>query len=173
MPPKRRGPAYLPIAVHREQPEKTAPATLDAGTIRSVLLVEADYPTRLYLELLLGNIGCGFLYATCVADVGKLLENPVDVVIVDDRLPDGDVLDLARTLRRRSTTVFIVLVTRNSAQYPSARDAGVNLLVQRPIPKDFLQTPDKTHAGSPAGLNARQSWCWPAPSTDRQTERPP
>ena len=80
----------------------------------SVLLIEDDVETARLIARVLQQPPAGFAVTpVCSAHAGldHLAAQPVDCVLLDYRLPDGDGLACLRTIRQRHPAVPVVLVT--------------------------------------------------------------
>ncbi|MBY8870988.1 response regulator transcription factor [Micromonospora sp. PLK6-60] len=80
-----------------------------------VLLVEDDIRVAAALVRVLRRRGCT---VTCVTTVAEALAAPmVDLVLLDMGLPDGDGLEVCRSLRQRSRDVSIIVVSARGEEY--------------------------------------------------------
>jgi DNA-binding NtrC family response regulator len=78
----------------------------------SILVVDDESEIREGLELLLSSEGYGVATAeTGEAGLGKLEEQPYDLLLLDVSLPDRNGIDLLREIRRRDPQLPIVLIT--------------------------------------------------------------
>ncbi len=79
---------------------------------RKILLVDDEEDVRLPLRRFLGGKGYSVLEADGLAAVRDLLRtHSVDAAIVDFSLPDGDGLDVLRTLKSQDASLPVVLLT--------------------------------------------------------------
>src|SRR5213592_5297239 len=78
----------------------------------SILVVDDESEIREGLELLLRNVGYGVSSAeTGESGLGKLGEQPFDLLLLDVSLPDRNGLELLREVRRRDPDLPVVLIT--------------------------------------------------------------
>lgn len=104
-----------------------------------VLLVEDDRDTReMYSEFLSHS---GMRVAEAASGSGALetvREECPDVVVTDIAMPGMDGLELSRRLRSSAPTrdVPIIAVSGNATE--RARDAGANVVLQKPCAPDYL-----------------------------------
>ncbi len=109
---------------------------------KRVLVVEDDRTQAKALANLLSLEGVEVAHAGSVAEaLAALAQEPVDVILSDLRLPDGDGMDIfAEVQQRWSETCFIVITA-----YASVRDAvaamkqGVYDYLAKPVDADELQ----------------------------------
>src|ERR1700709_132060 len=80
-----------------------------------LLVVEDDPGIGANLERALANSGYGVTLVTTVADSLAVTESP-DLVLLDLGLPDGDGIDLARTLGDRWPQLPIVILTARTEE---------------------------------------------------------
>src|SRR5664279_6536450 len=80
-----------------------------------------------------------------------------DVVVVDVRLPDGNGLDVARTLREHNDEIGIVVLTMYAGdeQLFGALDAGASAFVPKDTPTDYVLSAARHAAASPGTFTAR------------------
>lgn len=100
---------------------------------------------------------------TVVGQAGSLSEarsvlavNPVNVVVVDVSLPDGNGLSLVRAMRESSDTVGIVVLTMHDDDETllGALDAGASALVLKSAPADDVVNAIARAASSPDVFSA-------------------
>ena len=118
--------AALIAAVHRlhggddpsawEAPERDGAAreappehTSQGNGARRVLVVDHDPSARDPIRRAIERDGGTVSEAESVAEAEALLDGQFDGVIVDSRLPDGDAIDLARTVARKTPTAQLVV----------------------------------------------------------------
>lgn len=103
------------------------------GRGRRLLVVEDDALLQLMLELLLTEESWAVLQATTCAQARTVLSTEqVDVVVLDESLPDGSGLDLVAHI---PAGVHVVLYS-GSRVHP--RPAGVHAVVDKGGPPDAL-----------------------------------
>lgn len=103
-----------------------------------ILLVEDNPEMREIVRTLLASWGATQLAtATSVESALELLAREAfDLAIVDQRLGDGDGLDLVRRLRRSPTPFLpLLMLTSNASRtnVAAARDSGVNEFLAKPF----------------------------------------
>jgi len=109
-----------------------SPAT---GIKCRVLIVEDDAVSASALRSILTRKGCDVLAVTTVADALPLLALPLDVILLDLMLPDGDGVAVLRELRRRNSTVRVVVTTAlaDPARLLEVRDLRPDRVLRKPI----------------------------------------
>ncbi len=110
---------------------------------RTVLVIEDDEDTREFVEDLLSMAGYMVLGAASgKAALAQVAAHPIDVILLDRRLPDADGIELCRRLRGQvDSAVPIILVTadRSPGLEAAARDAGATDFLPKPyLPADLL-----------------------------------
>ena len=92
----------------------SAGATLAAMTPLDVLVVEDAPEYQQIVVAVLRDGGHRVRTAGTIADAERMLRSaPPDLVILDLTLPDGDGLDLCRSIRERSTAYVLLLTARD------------------------------------------------------------
>ena len=126
-----------------EPHEDAAPAVL--------LLIEDEAPNRALLRAILGRVsdprlkGAKLIEAPDLATAREVLgREPVTVVLLDVRLPDGNGLSLARELRDRPVAerprVLILSASVLPTERESALSAGADGFLGKPYhPPDLVQ----------------------------------
>jgi len=78
----------------------------------TVLIIDDDKMMRAFLENILGEDGYEVLLATTGAEGEALLEaKPVDIVLLDLRLPDEDGISILRRMKREEPNVQVIVLT--------------------------------------------------------------
>src|ERR1700728_4713494 len=78
----------------------------EGNNLISVLLVEDDASTSTVMIKLLASLGYKVQSAPCIADALRIVESgPVDVVLSDIGLPDGNGYELMTEIRKRCPAV--------------------------------------------------------------------
>jgi len=91
--------------------------------VTSILVVDDELSARTTLALLLRKRGHRVLQADGVATaVERLAEQPVDLVVTDLRMPDGNGLDVLRAVKARQPDAAVILLTA-FAGWESAKEA--------------------------------------------------
>ena len=133
-------------------PEPTSPHAepgREAPDADVVLVVEDDQPTRLSLQRFLQRQGWNAIGFGTAAETQAWLAGSSPVagqriggVVIDVHLPDGDGIDLTRTLREHlGMAVPIVIVSGDTSieTLRRLRDAGGNRFVGKPMSLAALQ----------------------------------
>jgi CheY-like chemotaxis protein len=130
-----------------------------------VLHVEDEMPNRALLRAVVGRssdatvTGAVILEAPDLAAARRILgEEPVDLVLLDVRLPDGNGLDLARDIAKGPAPRPDVIILSASV-LPSERDAalasGASRFLEKPyVPSELISVISAslaTRAADPAG----------------------
>jgi two-component system chemotaxis response regulator CheY len=125
--------------------------------IKRIMVVDDASLVRMYYRDALTRAG----YAVEEAFNGlealeKLLAQPVDMLIVDVNMPQMDGLTFLRALRRREGDVATIpaLITSTEAgtqDFESARRAGANFYLVKPVPQDVLVDHVRLLCGPPHG----------------------
>jgi DNA-binding response OmpR family regulator len=110
----------------------------------TVLIVEDDHDARATCADALRRAGFEVVEAAAVWQAKeRAMENALDLVIVDRRLPDGDGLDLVRRWRDKDAKlegVPIIMLTGHAtrADVEAALIAGCDAFLAKPCPVDVL-----------------------------------
>ena len=100
-----------------------------------ILLIEDDSRLAGMVEEYLGKAGYHVIHAENGArGVALHAREPVDVVILDLMLPDGDGLDICRQIRARSESPILMLTARGD---PMDRVVGLEMGADDYLPKPF------------------------------------
>jgi two-component system KDP operon response regulator KdpE len=136
-----------------------SPTTLPAPQ-RTVLLVEDDEATRDALTALLAHEGYLVLPAASGREALRVLAAPlapVDVALLDIRLPDISGIDVCAHLRALATGIPVVACSGEAASAEVARllDLGVRRYFAKPIAAaELLATLDAIlHDSDPSAIN--------------------
>jgi PAS domain S-box-containing protein len=101
--------------------DRDAPVAPDRPSEPRVLVVDDDDMVRRALGRLLGKSGHRVIEAASGREaVAALRANPVDVVISDVHMPDGDGMDLLRAIRKVDLDIPVILATG----YPEVASAA-------------------------------------------------
>jgi PAS domain S-box-containing protein len=126
---------------------KTAPKETDHAVLgrRSVLLVDDDEATRMFLRTLLQRAGADVRVASSVREGSKLLESwKPQVIVTDIAMPDQDGYALLQYVRgsRATQNIPILALTAYGRADDRARalHAGFDSYLRKPIdPEEFLE----------------------------------
>lgn len=102
---------------------------------RRVLVVEDERSMRRFLAALGRSNGLAVIETGSVAGaLASMAETSPDVILLDLGLPDGDGIDLTRTIRLRSTAPIIVISARGMERDKvTALDAGADDYLTKPF----------------------------------------
>ncbi len=119
------------------------PAQPEPPNARTVLVIEDDEDTRQFVEDLLTMEGYTVLgAATGQAALAKVAAHPIDVILLDRRLPDADGVELCRRLRDHidgGAPIILVTADRTPGLEAAARAAGATDFLLKPYrPADLL-----------------------------------
>jgi len=108
----------------------------------SVLIVEDDKSSSIYLSRLLESIGVTVRTAVTgkeAVDIFRALPG-FDLVLLDIRLPDASGLDVIKDLKRINSRVPVIAQTAFAMMGDEKKcyDAGFDDYIAKPIPKDLL-----------------------------------
>ncbi|MET0350409.1 MAG: response regulator [Rhizobacter sp.] len=159
------------MKTNSEGPSTRPPGGSPAG-LPHVLAVDDDASIRQLISVYLGDFD---LRVTAVASGREMLQvieqGPVDVVLLDLRLPGEDGLQLARALRERSKVPIIILTGRkDEADRVMGLELGADDYVTKPFsPRELLariravlrrQRMHETVADTMAGVRAYRFAGW-------------
>ncbi len=104
-----------------------------------ILLLEDSVIVAKLLASLLKSRGYEVIEAVSVAQaMDHLVE--ADIAILDYQLPDGNGLDVARELRRRKPSAYLILLTArgHSITEREARRAGIDQYLEKPVEPETI-----------------------------------
>ena len=101
----------------------------------NVLVVEDDREIRALMQSSLSVEGFDVQTAVSVSEATVMLQHrAVDVIVLDLGLPDGDGIELVRTVRlRHSTPILVVSARHQEAQKIALLDAGADDYLTKPF----------------------------------------
>lgn len=111
---------------------------------RTILVVSRERGNVYTLTNVLQEKGAQVLFAENSREVAQQLESrpEVDLVLIEDGLPDKDGSEVIRTIRRQARYVKLpiiaLMVTTNPQDYQRCLDAGANDYVFKPVDTDEL-----------------------------------
>jgi len=128
--------------VHEDS--RSAPMGMLTGV--RALIVESSSINRGILQAQMSNWGMSNRVAAAPEQAVDLLAQaaargaPYDIAIIDLGLPGMDALELARTIRGRSdiAKVRLVVLTRRQTDIKSAREAGIDACLAKPVRQTML-----------------------------------
>jgi CheY-like chemotaxis protein len=105
---------------------------------RSVVLIVDDHAdTRELYSQFLDAVGFGVIEATtCAEALAKARIAGIDAIVLDRRLPDGDGMDVCRTLRSDPKTRALPIIVLSGREKQDAIEADLYLL--KPVVPDVL-----------------------------------
>lgn len=123
-----------------------------------LMIVEDDADTRDVLKELIELEGHEARVATCVTDAARQLEAGLrpNVIILDERLPDGLGSDLIADLRRRPELSQVPVVLLSAAAPPPVEDATI-LTLRKPLHIDTLLRAIRDMNGATRGWHCAAS----------------
>lgn len=101
-----------------------------------ILCVEDDLDTREMLKLLLEERGYAFKAVDTCADALRFMQgNKVDLLLLDNLLPDGNGIDLCQQVRRLNKHLPIVFLSGSSYgdEHEIALQMGANVFLSKPL----------------------------------------
>jgi PAS domain S-box-containing protein len=120
-------------------------------SIATILIVEDDFASYLYLEKLLSAKGVTFLHTTNGSDTVKIVrENPdISIILMDIRLPGISGLEATRQIRMFNKTIPIIAQTAYSlnGDKEMAIESGCNDYISKPVNRSELQKLVRKYAG--------------------------
>ncbi len=124
-----------------------------------ILVVDDDVVVAMLLALSLPDVE--IIEASRQAEgLTTALEGQPDVILVDRRLPDGDGLDLVRTLRQHPATEAVLIVLVTAGHDPEDRTdvlrAGADEYLAKPFEPDDLEALLRALIAVPAAERARR-----------------
>ncbi len=115
--------------------------TLQDKKARKVLIVEDEGDMRLLLDIMLnGKSNLEMEYAKSLKDAGTFLqEEQPDVVILDNKLPDGLGIDYISEIKKNYPEIKIIMISGYDASAEDvALENGANIFLQKPFTRDQL-----------------------------------
>jgi PAS domain S-box-containing protein len=110
-------------------------------TNKTILIVEDDFYNAEYLKEVLSGIGLNILQAENGKQAVDIsLSQPVDLVLMDIRLPDIDGYEATRQIKQQKPQLKIIAQTAYAAneEKQKAFDAGCNDYISKPTMKEVL-----------------------------------
>ncbi len=108
----------------------------------TILVVEDDSDTREFLVMVLSMAGYGTLEAASGATALTMLaDQPVEAVLLDLRLPDGDGLAVCRHLRgtgHLDLPIILMTADRMADVEQRAQEASVTTVLAKPFAPEVL-----------------------------------
>ena len=124
-----------------------------------ILLLEDDTALGYGIKIALEGKTCSVIHAATLAEASKILtQNSFSLLILDINLPDGNGLDLLRTLRDRGNRTPVILLTANDLETDivAGLELGADDYITKPFSLAVLRA--RVHAQLRRGTSARRSW---------------
>jgi CheY-like chemotaxis protein len=123
-------------------------AAVRPPTGQRILLIEDDENVRILVHHVLASAGYAVDSAGTMADALKLLRSrPYDLVVADDRLPDGRGLELADLARAKG--IRAVVLTAYALQLHKEELARYDLLLKPMRPRELVAEVERRLANRP------------------------
>jgi PAS domain S-box-containing protein len=110
---------------------------------KTVLIVEDDIYNSEYLKEILGNIGLNILSTEYGSEAVQMaISQPVDLVLMDIRMPDMNGYEATDLIRKQKPDLKIIAQTAYAAhdEHQKALDAGCIDYISKPIKREVLLT---------------------------------
>jgi PAS domain S-box len=132
---------YRPIEVPHSHETQTDESVNTGFSNQNVLIVEDDHFNAMYLQEILTQTGLmPHLATTGKEAMEKALNLPVDLILMDVRLPDTSGYEITRQLKQHNPELKIIAQTAYASpgEIQKAMDAGCNDYISKPINKELL-----------------------------------
>jgi len=117
--------------------------TMQENKAKKVLIIEDEGDMRLLLDIMLnGKHNLQMEYSKSLKDAGEILkvEQP-DVVILDNKLPDGLGIDYITEIKKNYPGIKIIMISGYDASAEDvALENGAHIFLQKPFTRDQLYT---------------------------------
>ncbi|MBU6269687.1 MAG: hybrid sensor histidine kinase/response regulator [Betaproteobacteria bacterium] len=131
----------LPLALTPETEPAQPPVAVPAATARIVLVIDDELAVRQSMRVLLEELGCTVLDAAGTNEATRVAaEHPIDLILSDMRLADGDSgIEAIRQVRARRPGARAVLITGDTApeRLREAQASGL-ILLHKPVSLESL-----------------------------------
>ena len=115
--------------------------TIQENKVKKVLIIEDEGDMRLLLDIMLnGKHNLQMEYAKSLKDAGEFLkvEQP-DVVILDNKLPDGLGIDYISEIKKNYPAIKIIMISGYDASAEDvALENGAHVFLQKPFTRDQI-----------------------------------
>ena len=115
--------------------------TMQENKAKKVLIIEDEGDMRLLLDIMLnGKHNLQMEYSKSLKDAGEILkvEQP-DVVILDNKLPDGLGIDYITEIKKNYPGIKIIMISGYDASAEDvALENGAHIFLQKPFTRDQL-----------------------------------
>ena len=127
----------LRILLPAAEPVTYETAELPAG-LRRVLVADDHGVTSMILAKQLETLGLETEFCKTGAEVLDCFSNPPDLIIAEQELPDMAGHELVAHLRDSGRNVPVILMSASPTRLQSLKDAGVQAVLQKPVPRRAL-----------------------------------
>ncbi len=134
---------YVATKARMNKADLSAEENLSEFSSGNILVVEDDEYSRLYIEEILLGSGLSLHHvSTGKKAVEFVMSNPVDIILMDIRLPEMEGYEATRLIKEKNPQVKIIAQTAyaSSNDRQKALDAGCDDYVSKPINKHLLLT---------------------------------
>lgn len=112
-----------------------------ASPLRKVLIVEDEGDMCFLLELILNGKGTSVDHVKTIAEAKAFLETDTpDLILLDNRLPDGLGLDLLPTIREKYPDMRVIMISgKDASAVDFALESGADAFLSKPFTRDELR----------------------------------
>jgi DNA-binding response OmpR family regulator len=112
-----------------------------ASPARKVLIVEDEGDMCFLLELILNGKGTSVDHVKTLADAKTALEeNTPDLILLDNRLPDGLGLDFLPMIRQKYPQIRVIMISgKDASAIDFALESGADAFLMKPFTRDELK----------------------------------
>lgn len=136
--------------------------------MKSILLIEDDHTFSTIIERFLTKKGFSVLIAHDLKSGRKLIEeSPIDLLLLDYRLPDGIGLDILPSLKEKGNSIPVIIITSFNDVRTAVKSiaSGVYDYVLKPInPEELLMTINSALTSKVSTIAAKKTSQISAPS---------
>jgi two-component system OmpR family response regulator len=116
--------------------------TTNTDKAMNILIIEDEGDISLILNLMLKKENIEIEHVTTIAKAAAFLEQKQpDIIIMDNRLPDGLGMDYIQKIKADYAKIKIIMITGNteSADREKALKNGADVFLQKPFTKEQIQ----------------------------------
>jgi DNA-binding response OmpR family regulator len=112
-----------------------------ATPVRKVLIVEDEGDMCFLLELVLNGKGTSVDHVKTLAEAKAFLEeNTPDLILLDNRLPDGLGVDFLPILRAQYPDIRVIMISgKDASAVDFALESGADAFLLKPFTRDELK----------------------------------
>ncbi len=121
----------------------------NTGKAMNILIIEDEGDISLILNLMLKKENIEIEHVTTLAKAASFLnEQQPDIIIMDNRLPDGLGMDYIQKIKADYAQIKIIMITGNteSTDREKALKNGADVFLQKPFTKEQIQASLETIA---------------------------